>query len=140
LCLTMAAMSTNAVRRPAPGIHVWSQMVDRMFANLAFRVDRVVSENRSMMSPNAYKRNDWTPRDRVTYRLVIVNGDGVNVTPLVDGGLDNLGSWNRRRDAEAAAETERDRLRDEWMGWHLAWIDGDVDDDEAALLGLSVPA
>ena len=114
-----------------------------VFARIEVRVVRQVEAPAESFSPNAYKRNDWKPREKVSWSVEAWL-DGVDVSELIEPTAPVGGVYRQRKIAEAAAAETVAALSDldrEKLGWwFFDWVDGRLDSPFAEALPAALAA
>ena len=114
----------------------WAAAVDALFARLVFEpVKRVVpaGSESTAFSPNAMKRNDWTPRPKVRWD-VAVTLDGVDVAGVVDPEFSRGRGFKSRKAAAEDGEIMAVVLA---ASMKEGWAPENRGDGQAQLLGMA---
>lgn len=129
-CETITA--TSAVRHRLSSTQSWDEAVAALIAAVEPTITRHVEPAHERFSTNAYKRNDWTPQDKVTFTgTYVLNGEDVSDT--FGGALRKLKARKSVERFLADGLDEATALLTDRSSY-IAWIDGHWDPEVVAFL------
>ncbi len=129
-CETITA--TISVRHRLTATQSWDEAVDALIAAIEPTITRHVEAAHERHSTNAYKRNNWTPQDKVTFSgTYVLNGE--DISDSCGGALRKL---KTRKSVERflADGLEETRTLFTDRGSYIAYLDGHWDPEVCAFL------
>lgn len=121
--MTTTAQATDTVRHRLSSTQSWDEAVAALIAAIEPTITRVVDNPTDSFSPNAYKRNGWTSREKVTFTgTFVLNGEDISLA--VTGSEEGYQGFKTRKTLARTLDDTLTDFADELAPTWLGYLDG----------------